>query len=582
MLAGARAVLLAYQDGYFRAGFDSLGLTSFARHYGQGFAGALAALLLVRVLASKSNALVRGALGILTIAGGYAFVSCQFPEFAYHKPRFESPVEVAAHVLCAIMALIATLTLFIAPLRRSKLSFGLAWTAVVLGILLVPVAAFTRAEPAAWPQRPNVILISLDTLRTDHLSCYGYERNTSPQIDRFAQAGTRFTSAHAPHPWTLTSHMSMLTGLLPSEHGVEQEKRLASSVPTLAELYEEAGYNTLALLDPVIWLDQRYGFDRGFASYRRVRGSAEQKIALLDNVFDDLGDAPFFLFLHYFDAHSDVQDLPYESAPSDFDELCDWYDGQFTGCSDEGICASKFLIAANNGEVVIDEATERFILDLYDAGIATLDRRLGALFHELEERGLFENSIVVLTSDHGEEFREHGAYLHGTHYQECISVPLIIRSPNQVESRVSDVLVSHVDLAATLLQLCGLDASKVGGRSYAPLISRGIDTKRRNHVFFDAASGELGVRQGDWKLIHDRREVFLFNLAEDPNETRNLIEVEPAPKQLAELQGLIEAELERLRLRAEAAELEAGQRRDMNLSEDELQELGNIGYAGDD
>ena len=577
--AGARACLIAFQDGYFKAGFETLGLTSFARHYAQGFAVALAVFLVARLAWSNTRGTMRFLVALMLLSLTYASVSCQLPELPFHKPGFEGNAAIAAHVVLALVAIVATLFALALPPRRGRVSLCLSWTPLALAILIVPIAHFVRPQAAEWPTRPNVILISLDTLRTDRLSCYGYERNTTPHIDRFAARGLRLTSANAPHPWTLSSHMSMFTGLLPSEHAVSENKRLSSQIPTLAELYEGAGYDTLAVLDSVVWLDARYGFERGFASYRRVHGSAAEKVAMLDTVFDDLNGGPFFLFLHFFDAHSDKSDLPYESSMQDFAELCAWYTGTFTGCGDTGLCASKLLMSLNRKELDIDSETERYIADMYDAGVTTMDRTLGTLFDELEERGLFENSIVVLTSDHGEELRDHGQYLHGTHYQECISVPLIFRVPNQSEAQTSDVLVSHVDLAPTLLDLCGLDSSLVGGRSYAPLVSRGVDTKRRNHVFFDAANGALGARLGDWKLIHEAGETRFFNLAQDPNELENRIDATPAPKELAELRSLIAIELARLNSLTQSRTSED---RDVGLSGEELRELGNVGYAGDD
>lgn len=578
-IAGVRAGLIALQDDYFANGFSTLAIASFARHYSQGFALALAAGMVLLIARNHLGGVLRGLLFLIGCALGYAFVAGRLPHLPYHKPGFEGNSALVAQALCVLTAAIAMLVLSWQPKRPSRPRTFVAWLAVVTAIALPVVTRVSSSSSAAYPAKPNVILISLDTLRTDHMSCYGYERTTTPNIDRFAESGLRFTRAHAPHPWTLTSHMSMFTGLTPTEHGVDEDRRLSHEVPTLAELYEEAGYNTLALVDRVVWLDQRYGFARGFASYRRVYGSAADKIAMLDTVFDDLGSSPFFLFLHYFDAHSDVDGLPYDSAPKDFEELCTWYQGEFTGCVDATTCASETLMALNRGQAEIDADTERFIFDLYDAGIRTMDRELGLLFEILEERGLFENSIVVITSDHGEELRDHGQYLHGTHYQECVSVPLIFRIPGESTLAESPRLVSHVDLAPTLLELCGLDASPVGGRSFARLVAQGMETKRRLHILFDAGGGDLGARIDNWKLISNRGEPQLFDLDADPGEQVNLIAAEPAPRQLSELQGILETERERLRERARAMEAED---RGVQLSDREREELGNVGYAGRD
>lgn len=574
LLAGARASLFALQDGYLARGAFELGASSTARHFFVGFALVLAAGWPIRFAWVRFARPVGVVAALAGVALGTLFASGRLPSFPFHTPGFESTRAQVAQVACALVAIAAVTVLLSSPRRFGRLRAAGAVACVVAAVAAVPLfTGLFRAQRADGPPRPNVILISLDTLRTDRLSCYGYERPTTPEIDAFAAQGMRFTRAYAPHPWTLTSHMTMLTGRMPSDHGVDEDRRLSSSIPTLAELLELEGYTSLALVDPVVWLNERFGFDRGFAAYRRAYGDADVRIEMLRPMLDDLGDGPFFLFLHFFDPHSDDDAQPYEAADEDHELFCGWFQGSFTGCIGER-CASKLLKAANDEEVELSAEERRYIHDTYDAGVRTMDRALGALFRELEARGLYESSIVILTSDHGEELGDHGKFLHGTHYEECVSVPLVVRMPDGGSGTVSDALVSHVDLAATVLELCGANRSLVDGHSHAELL-RGEAYGPRSSLFFDAGGGNLGIRRGSHKLISGR----LFDLDADPAEHTNLLADDEVPELAVELRTALDEERARL---AGAARARADEDVSIGLTDSDRDAVRDLGYGGGD
>jgi len=235
--------------------------------------------------------------------------------------------------------------------------------------------------------------------------------------------GVVFEDATAPSPWTLPSHASLLTGLYPRSHGLRVAvDRIPTSIPTMAALFHRSGYSTAGVVN-VGLLSERRGFARGFGHYfqmgrsRLPEGDARRINA---KALEWLETSPerFFLFLHYYDGHSDYRPLP-EFAR----EMAEPYDGIASGTTAQ---MRKFL----TGDVEFGPEDARHLSNLYDAEILQLDVALGELFDELESRGLLAKSLVILTSDHGEEFFEHGSLLHGRSvYQELVRVPLIMVGP---------------------------------------------------------------------------------------------------------------------------------------------------------
>ena len=283
---------------------------------------------------------------------------------------------------------------------------------------------------------PNVMLIMLDTLRADHLGSYGYSRDTTPNLDQFARAGVRYQHAITTVPWTPPSVATMLSGLYARSHMMmppdgrelaqQQAKKLSAEVETLPEILKANGYNTLGI-SPNPWISSEFGYDQGFDTFRlHLRADAklitDKAIGLIKGLLEQ--PKPFFAYVHYFDPHD-----PY-TPPAPFD--------------------SKFQDRAP-GKFNYNERMLNFI-NKYDGEISFMDNELGRLFDFLQKRGLYENTLVIVVADHGEQFMEHGDHRHGYKlYNEELNVPLLIRAPGQPAAEVSE-LVSTLDIFPTILE----------------------------------------------------------------------------------------------------------------------------------
>ncbi len=290
--------------------------------------------------------------------------------------------------------------------------------------------ADTGEVPAVAAQTPegppSILLISIDTTRADRLGCYGRQPSPTPHIDRWAAEGVVFESALTPIPVTLPAHTTLMTGTLPWRHGVRDNGvyRVPSDVPTLAESFAEAGYDTAAVVGAAV-LDRQYGLDRGFGSYDDVK-TAGGGLAIAERRARQVTDAalaraqslrpPFVLFVHYFDPHAAYDPPPPFAA--------------------------------------------RYRSEPYVGEIASVDAEIGRLRESLEAKGLLENTVVVVTSDHGEGLGEHGEATHGVFlYQSTLHVPLVIRAPGWPRGHRVAGTVSLADVAPTLLDLAGLRVS---------------------------------------------------------------------------------------------------------------------------
>jgi len=307
------------------------------------------------------------------------------------------------------------------------------------------------AAPRVAARPPDVILVSFDTTRRDHLSCYGHDRLTTPRVDALAAAGTRFTDCQAVVPLTGPSHVTMMTGLPPHVHGAFRNGvPLPEGPTTVAEVFTAAGYRTGAVVSGWTLKRRQCGLDRGFATYDDEGLDERYSVVNLMRRADAVTDAalawaaplaaqgderpPYFLFVHYFDPHE-----PYD-APAD-------------------VAAPGPNPAADGGPELAKNTRK---LAEYDREIAFSDRELGRLLDGLRERGLLDNAITVFTADHGQSFGEHGYGgqdgAHGRHvYQSCVAVPLVVSWPGHLaEGATSDLPVSHLDILATVTDLAGV------------------------------------------------------------------------------------------------------------------------------
>ncbi|MEK7283241.1 MAG: sulfatase [Acidobacteriota bacterium] len=418
--------------------------------------------------------------------------------------------------------------------------------------LLVPAALLLAACGARAP-RPNVLLITVDTLRADRLGCYGYARATSPNIDRLAARGVLFERAFTTLPRTTQSVASIMTGRYPKAHGARGLfSSLSSANLTLAEILKEDGYDTAAFVSN-LFLRPGQGFEQGFDRYdnpqRRWEGNSAAEIteAAIAWLRSRPADRPFFLWVHYLDPHWTYR----PSAP--FDRLFDPdFTGPFTLYDDlEGKRLTKGQVIFENR---LPPRQVEHVAALYDGEIAQADAALGALLDALE-RPEGRPLLAVFTSDHGESLGEHDYHFaHGEYlYQESLRIPLILALPGGVAAGSRpDALAENVDIAPTILALVGI--SRMQGVDGRPLLISGRTAGPGTAGGFSPAPGRRVVlAESDFQLIHPENPRFyiqgpagkwssafdgryklihipkpggeileLYDLLHDPAETRNL------------------------------------------------------------
>ncbi len=585
--AGARALLFALRDGYLLAdGLRDVGARSLLLDLGRGAALAVPAGLLLAALARSGRGGRLAAAG-LAIAGGLLFLGGRLPASPFHAPGFGSGRALAAHGAAAAVALVlaGAYALSVAG-AVGRLARVLALAGGLGAAGLAGVAGALLESGPERPEGPGVVLVSLDTLRPDRLGAFGSERGLTPALDALAAESLRFPRAWSPEPFTLTAHMTLLTGLTPSVHGLEPDRGLPDGVTTLAASFREAGWVTAAVVDTVVWLEPRYGFARGFDVYRRVEGDASAKDAVVRLLAEDVGDRPLFLFVHVYDAHSDESVLPYEAEPDHLAAHAGWYEGEFTGCLPERGCASSLLLEMNRRGERLEGDERRWLASLYDAGVASLDARLDRLFGGLRESGVLDRSLTVVTADHGEEFYEHGRALHDQSYDESLRVPFLVRLPGGAPSGVRQDLVTLADVAPTVRAFAGLPDVPGQGVSFAGALAATPGASARDAVLLDTGRGSLGVVTERWKLVPTRDGPRLFDLAADPEEQRDLLAGGAPPPALAALRDRlarwdadVRAARTALGLPADPAADEADL--DRPLDDDALRQLEALGYTGE-
>ncbi|HEU5119239.1 MAG TPA: sulfatase, partial [Isosphaeraceae bacterium] len=444
-----------------------------------------------------------------------------------------------------------------------------------------------RLAQAALPPvpagSPNVLLIVLDTVRADHLSLYGYDRETTPRLDALARGGVTFEMARSPAPWTLPAHASIFTGRWPNElHIGTPSQPLDATYPTLAEFFASQGYETAGFVGNTNYCNTWFGLNRGFQHYEdfydknsdisvmsALRSSylGRKAVSLVveppynarsdspnppkdaRKINRDFGrwlegrqDRPFFAFLNYFDAHD-----PYLTPPDshkhfgvvpesdeDRDRIRFW---------------DKFMVDhAQNLALAPPERDLALAKDAYDDSLYALDERLGELFDALERQGILQNTIVVVTSDHGEEFGAHNLYGHGMSlHRGQVHVPLMIVAPKGVpHGRKVPEVVSTRSIAATLADLTGLsERSPFPGRSLVPywddsrepepleddeiasilsILNHPLSQPRPNVAPSHNGTLTSFVLDGKVYIRDDFGREQLFDLRTDPDEEQNLID----------------------------------------------------------
>jgi len=457
-------------------------------------------------------------------------------------------------------------------------SAALATSAILLVHPKPLVVEGGSSRRVSGPGRPNVVLICLDTVRRDHMSVYGYHRDTTPTLREFARTAVVFTGAVASGDMTLISHASLFTGLAGYEHGVHASvenpygRPLADKFVTLAEILRDRGYRTYAVVANTVFLSREYGFAQGFeyfddrwprlavsdvatwslrgaislnelwdspwsARIRRFRSADEineEAVRLLDVA----GGRPLFLFLNYMDAHT-----PY-IPPEPFATM---FPGRLREYG-HGRWLEEWNEILKTGAALPEEARAHLISQ-YDGAIAYIDNRLGRLFQELKWRGMYDNSLIVVFSDHGEAFGEDGEFGHPMSVREHqVAIPLLMKLPGSVQQRKIHGPVGLRDVMPTILRILGLPTPEdISGRDLlsgepftdATAVAEAYPFAYTLNVSERFRRVERAIYWKRWKFIgSDTGKRELYDLRTDPAETNNLYD--PACPVSARLESVYE------------------------------------------
>jgi len=455
------------------------------------------------------------------------------------------------------------------------------WAAVLAGIFLYTAGRWifenrsVAALPQSAPGTPNILLIIVDTLRADHLSVYGYERATSPALDALAQEGVLFENAYAASSWTLPSHASIFTGHHPSVHRADGDRPLDNRLPTIGTELQKLGYRTGVFSANYYIFSRLNGFARGFHHFtdhyqsignvvtntlygRAIEyyalhrmGGLEHKLGriaapqLTENFLRWIGqdqEKPYFAVLNYYDAHA-----PY-IPPQPYRRM---FSAQFEP-------GGKINTDWGMVDIYLDLSPEQVQgeIDAYDGAIAYVDDSIAQLLANLKKQGALDNTIVVVTSDHGESFGEHGLFEHhNSLYPEVIHVPLLMVWPGHIPAGLRvPIPVSNQDLAATFLDLLGYGEQKIfPGVSLAQAWSASEEPVQwpypiaevdqatwlpaRHLPYYGAMKS---VITPEWQYIaHETLGEELYHRLADPHETINLAQTYPASRMLDPLRRLL-------------------------------------------
>lgn len=453
---------------------------------------------------------------------------------------------------------------FIPFAQRTAKGFGvltLALLVVIQGGYWVGEQIAVRNLPQAKESSPNVLLIVVDTLRADHMSLHGYERITDPNLVRIAGEGVMFENAYATSSWTLTAHASLFTGRWPYEHKADGGRHLDNTYPTIAEALAARGYRTGAFNGNFETVTKRWGFARGFHHFEDYYQTLPQlavssfygrfmEYYVLHKVFnmefsidrrwapsvnqstldwiDQDAEIPFFAFVNYYDVHA-----PYISPER----------ARFSEFENPGGLVNTDWTTADIYNPKTPEQVQGEI-DAYDGGIYYNDGQIQVLLDELQERGVLENTIVMITSDHGELFGEHGLWEHhNSLYRPVIHVPMIVWYPKSVPQNVRiDTPVSNAAIPATILDMLGEPGQDLfPGPSLAELwrdpssavlfpdpIAEMAESTWVNPNHLSIKGDMVSVISSDWQYIeHEYNGVELYNLNDDPEQLNNVVDENP-------------------------------------------------------
>ena len=473
---------------------------------------------------------------------------------------------------------------------------------VLRGLLLVAIACLVAGSGCrkASETRPNIILMVVDTLRADYLGSYGFQGPISPNLDRLASESVVFERCFSQSPWTKPSIASLFTSLYPQVHGVvdfdsnypdrpgEALRTRTGVLPdravTLAEALRDGGYRTAAFVSN-IWLLNKFGYGQGFELYHDH--PAEARMTRADVLTDATrvwlalraSEEPYFLYLHFMDVHA-----PYVVTPKkDYDRLISKVEaaGEKRRLTQQGLPFVRRPRIENRPRWATDEMRRSvaYWQARYASGVQVLDRRLGSFLDFLRQEGHLEDSLLIVTSDHGEQLFEHGGWSHGeTLYDHQLHTPLIVRLPGGRGGgrRIGDI-AELVDLMPTLLSVARVPApAGLQGRDLSALLY-GWQAETPEATFATAtnrAPAMHSVRTAEHKYIVDldTGDAFLADLAASPNEQHNVFTEQP--KLAARLHRRLQRHLE-TSLANGALDVETG-----TVSDDQRAQLEALGYLG--
>lgn len=410
--------------------------------------------------------------------------------------------------------------------RRTVLKYGL-YGSVAAGLQ----SSLWISGCTKWSRHkgPNIILITLDTVRADHLSCYDYHRKTTPNLDKLARQSVLYTKAIAPSSWTFPSHASLFTGKFTSSHGAKYDRKgqlritdairgpkswqmyrarsLAEDELTLAQILKEAQYTTGAVVGGP-WLKRVFGLDKGFEHYDDAQIStvngrlASQMTAGALEWLEKVKKKPFFLFLNYFDAHG-----PY-MPPKEF--------------------ATAFLpnlMQRKPGKITTKEK-----IALYDAEILYMDHYIGKFLEKLKADGLYDNTMIIVTSDHGELLGEHGEVGHGEFlYQPELHIPLFVKYPAvEVTPARTDAPVQLNDVFVMILNRLGIEIPRNIQAGLPPQIGHPLVAETYPLAPLAPKGHWRAIFEDNYKFIwNSKNNHLLFDLEKDPGEETNLVAKQP-------------------------------------------------------
>lgn len=399
---------------------------------------------------------------------------------------------------------------------RKPIARSMEWTAAAACIVVALGGCSAGPSNSLSFRDAPVIVIDIDTLRADHLGCYGYSRPTSPEIDAWSQEAILFEWAFAQGPNTPPSQSSILTGLYPSTHGrIRKEQVLRDEVLTLAELMSERGYATAAFVDGGN-MASAFGMGQGFDLYDDTGGGLAAIGPKAASWLRDHSNERFLLLLHTFDVHS-----PYEATPepfgSEFLDEVELPSESFRSNMSQYMHARR--VSRNTTRPFrLTPIEVEYARASYDGGILHVDNWFGQFWRLVCQTGLDSRAIVVVISDHGDEFEEHDSVFHELIYATITHVPLLIRLPGGVGARSVDETIETIDLLPTLLDLTGVPVPRfVHGQSLVPLLA-GRETLLQTAVsesrFF---GGQVAVADHSLRLVRSRRDgtTELYRYRED-------------------------------------------------------------------